>query len=196
MSSRQTVLERKSRETEIKCELNVDGTGKTKIKTHIGILDHMLDLFAFHGYFNLNLDVMKADTEIDIHHTNEDVGIVLGKAFKKALGEKTGIRRFGVGLSPMEYTLGRTVIDITGRGKKSKHGLERFAFVFVQKRRRFPLLNILLHTNFRRQPVVGIAGIVRFPGEQVLHGIQLDDIGIFAVNNPAFVNIDSLAGFR
>lgn len=116
MSSRTAVLERKSRETEIKCDLNVDGTGKTKIKTHIGILDHMLELFAFHGYFDLTIDVVKADTNIDIHHTNEDVGIVLGKAFKKALDEKTGIRRFGSAFAPMESTLGRTVIDISGRG--------------------------------------------------------------------------------
>jgi len=116
MTKRNAQLERKSRETEIKAELNIDGTGASKIKTHIGILDHMLELFAFHGYFNLDLDVQKADLEIDIHHTNEDVGIVLGKLFKKALDEKQGIRRFGSGFSPMESTLGRTVIDISGRG--------------------------------------------------------------------------------
>ncbi len=103
---------RKSTETQIAVELNVDGTGKTKIKTHIGLLDHMLELFAFHGYFDLNLDVKKADLQIDIHHTNEDIGIVLGKAFKKALGEKQGIRRFGSGFSPMESTLGHSVVDI------------------------------------------------------------------------------------
>lgn len=107
---------RKSTETQIAVELNVDGTGKTKIKTHIGLLDHMLELFAFHGYFDLNLDVKKADLQIDIHHTNEDIGIVLGKAFKKALGEKQGIRRFGSGFSPMESTLGHSVVDISGRG--------------------------------------------------------------------------------
>ena len=108
-------MERKSKETEITVELNIDGNGKTKIKTQIGILDHMLELFAFHGFFDLNLNVKKADLEIDIHHTNEDIGIVLGKAFRKALGEMQGIKRFGVGFSPMEGTLGRTVIDISGR---------------------------------------------------------------------------------
>jgi imidazoleglycerol-phosphate dehydratase len=76
----------------------------------------MLELFAFHGYFDLTLDVQKADLEIDIHHTNEDVGIVLGKAFKKALGDLKGIRRFGSGFAPMESTLGQSVIDISGRG--------------------------------------------------------------------------------
>ncbi len=116
MSERKAELERKSKETEIKASLNIDGTGKTKIKTHIGILDHMLELFSFHGYFDLDLNVQKADLEIDIHHTNEDVGIVLGKIFKNALEEKQGIRRFGVGFSPMESTLGRTVVDISGRG--------------------------------------------------------------------------------
>lgn len=116
MIERKTSLERKSRETEIKADLNVDGKGKTRIKTRIGILDHMLELFAFHGYFDLDLNVEKADLEIDIHHTNEDVGIVLGKLFKKALGEKEGIRRFGSGFAPMEKTVGHTVVDISGRG--------------------------------------------------------------------------------
>jgi len=116
MSERKAELGRKSKETEIKATLNVDGSGEVKIKTHIGILDHMLELFAFHGYFDLDLDVQKADLEIDIHHTNEDIGIVLGKLFKKALDEKQGIRRFGIGFSPMESTLGRTIIDISGRG--------------------------------------------------------------------------------
>lgn len=116
MSDRKAKLERKSKETEIKAELNIDGSGKVAIKTHIGILDHMLELFSFHGFFDLILDVQKADLEIDIHHTNEDIGIVLGKLFKKALDEKQGIKRFGTGFSPMESTLGRTVIDISGRG--------------------------------------------------------------------------------
>lgn len=115
MNERKATLERKSKETEIKAELNIDGKGKTRIKTQIGILDHMLELFAFHGFFDLTLNVEKADLEIDIHHTNEDIGIVLGKVFRKALGEMQGIKRFGAGFSPMEATLGRTVIDISGR---------------------------------------------------------------------------------
>ncbi len=116
MNQRKAKLERKSKETQIIAELNIDGTGKTKIKTHIGILDHMLELFAFHGYFDLTLNVQKADLEIDIHHTNEDVGIVLGKLFNKALNGKEGIRRFGSAFAPMEKTIGRTIIDISGRG--------------------------------------------------------------------------------
>jgi imidazoleglycerol-phosphate dehydratase len=113
---RKADIERKSKETQIKVSLNIDGAGKTKIKTPIGFLDHMLELFAFHGYFDLDLSVT-GDTHIDIHHTNEDIGIVLGKAFKKALGEgKSGIKRFGDAYAPMEATVGRCVIDISGRG--------------------------------------------------------------------------------
>jgi imidazoleglycerol-phosphate dehydratase len=113
---RKARLERKSKETEIKAELTIDGQGKTKITTPIGLLDHMLELFAFHGFFDLNLTVKKADLNVDIHHTNEDVGIVLGQIFKKALGDKKGIRRFGSAFAPMEDTLGQCVIDISGRG--------------------------------------------------------------------------------
>lgn len=116
MTQRTAVVERKSKETEIKAELNIDGSGKCNIKTPIGLLDHMLELFAFHGFFDLNLEV-KGDTHIDIHHTNEDIGIVLGKVFKKALGEeKKGIRRFGSAFAPMESTVGHSVVDISGRG--------------------------------------------------------------------------------
>src|SRR5262245_44182114 len=114
--ARKATVERKSKETEIKATVNIDGKGQCKVKTHIGILDHMLELFAFHGIFDLDLEVKKADLQIDIHHTNEDIGIVLGKTFKKALDNMAGTRRFGVGFSPMESTLGRTVIDISGRG--------------------------------------------------------------------------------
>src|SRR6185369_2593380 len=116
MTQRKADFERKSNETQIKVELNVDGTGKAKIKTPIGLLSHMLELFTFHGFFDLNLEVT-GDTHIDIHHTKEDIGIVLGKAFKKALGEdKAGIKRFGSGFAPMEATLGHSVVDISGRG--------------------------------------------------------------------------------
>ncbi len=113
--SRKATINRKSTETQIKCELNVDGNGKSKIKTPIGILTHMLELFTFHGFFDLTLEV-KGDTHVDIHHSNEDIGIVLGKAFKDALKDKKGIKRFGSGFAPMEDTLGHTVIDISGRG--------------------------------------------------------------------------------
>src|SRR3989338_7615642 len=95
--TRSAKIERKSKETTISGKLNVDGKGLSKIKTPIGLLSHMLDLFTFHGFFDLELDV-KGDTHIDIHHTNEDIGIALGKAFKSALGKNNkGIKRFGSG---------------------------------------------------------------------------------------------------
>jgi len=112
---RKAPLDRKTSETQIRGSLYVDGKGLTKIKTPIGLLSHMLELFAFHGFFDLNLEV-KGDTHVDIHHTNEDIGIALGKAFKEALKDKKGIKRFGSGFAPMEDTLGHTVIDISGRG--------------------------------------------------------------------------------
>ncbi|MBF0511375.1 MAG: imidazoleglycerol-phosphate dehydratase [Candidatus Omnitrophica bacterium] len=113
---RKTLFERKTSETQIVGALNIDGVGKSRIKTPNGLLTHMLELFAFHGCFDLELEV-KGDTHIDIHHTNEDIGIALGKAFKKALGENNlGIKRFGSSFAPMESTLGHSVIDINGRG--------------------------------------------------------------------------------
>jgi imidazoleglycerol-phosphate dehydratase len=116
MTKRTAQFDRKSKETQITVNLNVDGTGKCNIKTPIGFLNHMLELFVFHGHFDLDLTVT-GDTHIDIHHTNEDIGIALGKAFKKALGEeKAGIKRFGYAYAPMEATVGRCVIDISGRG--------------------------------------------------------------------------------
>jgi len=116
VKKRKAKFDRKSKETEIKTALNLDGRGKTKIKTNIGLLDHMLELAFFHGLFDVDVAVKKADLQIDIHHTNEDVGIVLGKTFQKALGDKKGIRRFGFGAAPMEATVAHCVIDISGRG--------------------------------------------------------------------------------
>lgn len=114
MKKRTSQVKRKTRETDINIKLNVDGTGSSKIDTGIGILDHMLELFAFHGLFDLDIKA-RGDLKIDIHHTNEDIGIVLGEAFKKALGEKKGIRRFGSASVPMEDVVANVIIDISGR---------------------------------------------------------------------------------
>ena len=117
MASRTAQIERKSKETHIKVKLNVDGRGDCcDIKTGVAFLDHMIELFAFHGLFDLELEVVSSDTAIDIHHTNEDIGIVLGQAFKKALADKAGIRRFGFAGAPMEATVARCVVDLSGRG--------------------------------------------------------------------------------
>ncbi len=115
MKKRLTTIRRKTKETDIAVKLNIDGSGKTKINTGIGILDHMLELFAFHGLFDLEI-VAKGDLKVDIHHTNEDIGIVLGEAFNKALGDKKGIKRFGSASVPMEDVVAFVTVDISGRG--------------------------------------------------------------------------------
>jgi imidazoleglycerol-phosphate dehydratase len=112
---RKATINRKTRETDITIKLNIDGKGITEINTGIGILDHMLELFAFHGFFDLNI-LAKGDLRVDIHHTNEDIGIVLAETFKKALGKKMGIKRFGFATVPMEDVLASVAIDISGRG--------------------------------------------------------------------------------
>src|SRR3989338_11711567 len=101
MKKRIATLTRKTKETDITVKLNIDGSGKSKINTAIGLLDHMLELFSFHGLFDLDITA-KGDLKVDIHHTNEDIGIVLGQAFKEALGTKEGIRRNGFASVPME----------------------------------------------------------------------------------------------
>jgi imidazoleglycerol-phosphate dehydratase len=118
MKKRVATTKRKTKETDIAVTLNIDGTGESRIKTGIGLLDHMLELFAFHGLFDLEI-AAKGDLGVDIHHTNEDIGIVLGDAFKDALGNKEGIKRFGSASVPMEDVVANVTIDISGRGHLS-----------------------------------------------------------------------------
>lgn len=115
MTQRISEKTRKTSETEISVKLNIDGTEERKINTGIGLLDHMLDLFAYWGHFDLELIVKSGDFNIDIHHTNEDVGITLGQAFKGALGDKKGINRIGSASVPMEEVTANVTVDISGR---------------------------------------------------------------------------------
>ncbi|AAR36489.1 imidazoleglycerol-phosphate dehydratase HisB [Geobacter sulfurreducens] len=112
--SRKATIERVTKETQIKLSLEIDGTGEAKICTSVPFLDHMLDLFARHGLFNLQVDAT-GDIDIDFHHTVEDIGIVLGQALKEALGDKKGIRRYGQATVPMDETLASVAVDISGR---------------------------------------------------------------------------------
>jgi len=116
LAPRVGTMKRKTKETDITVVFNLDGNGKSKIKTGIGFLDHMLDLFTKHGIFDVTVKA-KGDLHIDIHHTNEDIGITMGLAFKAALGDKKGIRRFGSTFVPMDETLSRVrvALDISGR---------------------------------------------------------------------------------
>ncbi len=107
-------IKRTTAETDISLKINLDGKGESKIDTGVGFLDHMLTLFARHGRFDLKLSC-KGDLDVDAHHTTEDIGIALGKAFSDALSDKRGIKRYGSTILPMDETLILTAADISGR---------------------------------------------------------------------------------
>ena len=111
---RTSEIKRKTAETDIALKLNIDGTGTSKINTGVGFMDHMLTLFAKHGRFDLEL-TCHGDTEVDDHHTVEDIGIALGQAFAEALGDKKGIVRYGSMLLPMDEALILSAVDFSGR---------------------------------------------------------------------------------
>ncbi len=111
---RKYTIERKTKETDIRISLNLDGTGENRIKTAVPFMDHMFSHIAKHGFFDLTVKA-KGDTEIDDHHTVEDLGIAFGQALKKALGNSKGIRRYGESTVPMDETLAQVVMDLSGR---------------------------------------------------------------------------------
>jgi imidazoleglycerol-phosphate dehydratase len=112
--ARQAEIKRKTKETDIRVALNLDGEGKSAINTGVPFLDHMLDLFSRHGLFDLEV-TCKGDLHIDDHHSVEDTAISLGQAFAEALGDKKGIARYGAAYTPMDETLARAVVDLSGR---------------------------------------------------------------------------------
>ena len=137
MKPRQAKINRITGETQIQLALNIDGSGKSSIRTRIPFFDHMLTLFAKHAVMDLKL-VCKGDIEVDAHHTVEDCGIALGQAFAQALGDKRGIRRYGAGfdpknpftgeaLVPMDECLARCVVDFSGRPYLVWRGLDKFS---------------------------------------------------------------------
>lgn len=107
-------IERNTTETQVSLELSIDGSGKNEISTGIPFLDHILELFSKHGFFDLKV-LAKGDIEIDYHHLVEDLGISLGQAFSKALGDKSGIRRYGFFVAPMDEALVSTAVDLSNR---------------------------------------------------------------------------------
>jgi len=111
---RMASLQRTTRETDIRLTLTLDGSGTASIRTGVGFLDHMLTLFAVHGFFDLEITA-QGDVQVDDHHTVEDVGICLGQAFAKALGDKAGIRRYGHAYVPMDEALARVCVDCSNR---------------------------------------------------------------------------------
>lgn len=111
---RRASLSRKTKETDIKIDFNLDGTGKNDVDTSIGFLDHMFELFAFHGGFDIKIEA-KGDIYVDFHHLIEDLGIVLGKCIDKALGERKGVKRYGFASIPMDEALAQVSLDLGGR---------------------------------------------------------------------------------
>lgn len=111
---RKADLTRKTTETDVRIGMDLDGTGTYDIQTGVGFFDHMLDLFAKHGLFDLQIEA-KGDVQVEAHHTVEDVGIVLGQAFRQALGDKRGIRRYGSAVIPMDESLAMAAVDFGGR---------------------------------------------------------------------------------
>lgn len=111
---RKAIIERKTRETDIRMSMNLDGVGSYNIRTTVPFMDHMLSHVAKHGFFDLTVKA-SGDTEIDDHHTVEDIGIVFGQALKKALGDARGIRRYGDATVPMDETLAQVSLDLSGR---------------------------------------------------------------------------------
>ena len=107
-------IKRTTKETDIYVKINLDGTGRSQVSTGVGFFDHMLISFAKHGLFDLEVKV-NGDLEVDAHHTIEDTGIVLGKAFKQALGDRAGIERYGHAMIPMDEALGFCAVDVSGR---------------------------------------------------------------------------------
>ncbi len=112
--SRQAIVERKTTETQITVEWKIDGAGNAEICTGIPFMDHMLTLFARHGFFDLKVEA-EGDLEVDAHHTMEDLGLTMGKALSQALDDKAGIHRYGFFYLPMDETLARVVVDLSGR---------------------------------------------------------------------------------
>jgi imidazoleglycerol-phosphate dehydratase len=136
--SRISSIDRKTSETDIRLTLSLDGSGDSQIRTGIPFFDHMLTLFSRHGLFDLTVEA-KGDIEVDYHHTVEDVGLALGAAVTKALGDKSGIRRYGSAYVPMDEALARVVVDCSGRpflsyeGPRGVEAIGLFPFQLVEE---------------------------------------------------------------
>jgi imidazoleglycerol-phosphate dehydratase len=150
---RRSSITRRTGETDIQLDLGIDGTGLSTISTGVPFFDHMLTLFAKHGRFDLTVKAL-GDIEIDFHHTVEDTGIVLGQAFLEALGEKRGIFRYGSGHFPMDETLVRVALDVSGRPFLDYRGPdgvphvgEKFNFTLVEEFLRAFAFNSLINLH-------------------------------------------------
>lgn len=171
MVSRTAKISRKTGETDIRIRLNIDGLGKARIQTGIPFFDHMLTLFAKHSVTNLELRC-KGDLEVDAHHTVEDCGIALGQAFRQALGDKKGIRRYGTGFHPanpltgeaylpMDECLARCVVDFSGRSYLVWRGLNKLALKKVSLAERKQDMSSAFRFGLAREFFQGFANEAR-----------------------------------
>lgn len=171
MSKRQSQIIRNTKETRIRLKLDIDGQGKSSIKTGIPFFDHMLTLFAKHAVVNLQLRC-KGDLEVDAHHTVEDCGIALGQAFREALGDKKGIRRYGTGFDPrnpltgeayvpMDECLARSVVDFSGRPYLVWRGLDKYQFKNISGKERRQDMSSAFRFGLAREFFQGFANEAR-----------------------------------
>ncbi len=182
---RTSTINRKTGETDIELTLTIDGTGRSEIDTGVPFFDHMLTLFAKHGRFDLTVKA-DGDTEIDFHHTVEDTGIVLGAAFREALGEKRGIFRYGSGHFPMDETLVRVALDISGRPFIQYDGPEgvphigdKFNFTLVEEFLRAFAFNALMNLHvgilYGRDPHHMAEGVFKGLARSMDDACRIDD---------------------
>ncbi|MEC5126558.1 imidazoleglycerol-phosphate dehydratase HisB [Verrucomicrobiales bacterium BCK34] len=182
---RTSTINRKTGETDIELTLNIDGTGRSEIDTGVPFFDHMLTLFSKHGRFDLTVKA-DGDTEIDFHHTVEDTGIVLGAAFAEALGEKRGIFRYGSGHFPMDETLIRVALDISGRPFIQYDGPggvphigDKFNFTLVEEFLRAFAFNSLMNLHvailYGRDPHHMAEGIFKGLARSMDDACRIDD---------------------
>ena len=181
--NRKAIIERKTNETDVEISLNIDGVGERKIETPVGFLNHMLDLFAKGGLFDLTVKAT-GDTYIDEHHIVEDIGIVLGEAFAKALGEKRGINRYGFFILPMDEVLATVAIDFAGRysfrfecdfnrekvGDLSTELIKHFWDAFAQNAK----VNLFIKVEYGENEHHKIEGIFKAVARAIRMAIEVD----------------------
>lgn len=183
MTNRTATINRETAETKIALTLNLDGSGQSEIQSGAGFLDHMLTLLAKHGLFDLTVQC-DGDTQIDAHHTTEDIGICLGQAFAKALGDKRGIHRYGHMILPMEETLVTVAIDLSGRnfvvfnapipaakiGEFDSELVEDFWYSFASN----ALCNYHVLLNYGRNSHHIAEGIFKASARALRHAVSID----------------------
>ncbi len=186
MADRLAKIERKTNETDICLELNLDGSGKANLKTGIGFFDHMLDHIARHGHFDLSV-LCRGDLHVDAHHSVEDVGICLGQALEQALGEKRGINRFGFASVPMEDALAQVSLDLCGRAfcmYQAQYGSKKIGEFDVELVEEFmraishnARMNLHIEVHYGANSHHIAEAIFKATGRALAHAVRIVDTG-------------------